>query len=133
MDMLMAMNTGHEGSLTTVHANSAMDALRRMESMVLRSGIEAPLSMIQMDLGNTINFIVQAERSFDGKRRVVEILEVCGRDKDSYITREIFKYDQDKGCLVSTGIVPSFVENSRDEKLALNAEIFDPDKKVRLT
>ncbi|MBS1969787.1 MAG: CpaF family protein [Bdellovibrionales bacterium] len=133
MDMLMAMNTGHEGSLTTVHANSAADALRRMESMVLRSGIEAPLSMIQMDLGNTINFIVQAERSFDGKRRVVEILEVCGRDKDSYITREIFKYDPDKGSLVSTGIVPRFVEQSRDEKLALNAEIFDPDKKVRLT
>ncbi len=133
MDMLMAMNTGHEGSLTTVHANSAADALRRMESMVLRSGIEAPLSMIQMDLGNTINFIVQAERSFDGKRRVVEILEICGRDKDSYITREIFKYDPDKGCLVSTGIVPRFVEASRDEKLALNAEIFDPDKKVRLT
>lgn len=133
MDMLMAMNTGHEGSLTTVHANSAADALRRMESMVLRSGIEAPLSMIQMDLGNTINFIVQAERSFDGKRRVVEILEVCGRDKDSYNTREIFKYDPDKGSLVSTGIVPHFVETSRDEKLALNAEIFDPDKKVRLT
>lgn len=133
MDMLMAMNTGHEGSLTTVHANSAQDALRRMESMVLRSGIEAPLSMIQMDLGNTINFIVQAERSFDGKRRVVEILEVYGRDKDSYLTREIFKFDADKGSLVSTGAVPNFVTQNKDEKLALNAEIFDPDKKVRLT
>lgn len=133
MDMLMAMNTGHEGSLTTVHANSAADALRRMESMVLRSGIEAPLSMIQMDLGNTINFIVQAERSFDGKRRVVEIMEVCGREKDHYITREIFKFDPDKGYLASTGTVPSFVETSRDDKLALNAEIFDPEKKVRLT
>lgn len=133
MDMLMAMNTGHEGSLTTVHANSAADALRRMESMVLRSGIEAPLSMIQMDLGNTINFIVQAERSFDGKRRVVEIMEVCGRDKDHYETREIFKFDPDKGYLASTGIVPRFVETSRDDKLALNSEIFDPEKKVRLT
>jgi len=133
MDMLMAMNTGHEGSLTSIHANSAADALRRMESMVLRSGIEAPLSMIQMDLANTVNFIVQAERSFDGKRRVVEILEVCGRDKDAYITREIFRFDPDKGHLVSTGAVPRFVTESRDEKLALNAEIFDPDKKVRLT
>jgi pilus assembly protein CpaF len=133
MDMLMAMNTGHEGSLTTVHANSAADALRRMESMVLRSGIEAPLSMIQMDLGNTINFIVQAERSFDGKRRVVEILEIYGRDKDTYLTREIFKFDPEKGHLASTGAVPHFVENNRDEKLALNAEIFDPEKKVRLT
>lgn len=133
MDMLMAMNTGHEGSLTTVHANSAQDALRRMESMVLRSGIEAPLSMIQMDLANTINFIVQAERSFDGKRRVVEIMEVCGREKDHYITREIFKFDPDKGHLASTGSVPRFVEENRDDKLALNSEIFDPEKKVRLT
>lgn len=132
LDMLMAMNTGHEGSLTTVHANSAMDALRRFESMVLRSGIEAPLSMIQLDIANTIHFIVQAERSFDGKRQVVEILEVLGRDKDSYMTREIFKLDSEKG-LISTGAVPRFVLENRDENLALNAEIFDPDKKVRLT
>lgn len=132
-DMLMAMNTGHEGSLTTIHANTAKDALRRLESMVLRSGIEAPLSMIQMDIGNTIHFVVQVERAFDGQRRVVEILEVYGRDKDSYLTREIFKYDHDKKALVSTGAVPRFVQENRDDKLALNAELFDPDKKVRLT
>jgi pilus assembly protein CpaF len=132
MDMLMAMNTGHEGSLTTVHANSAMGALRRLESMVLRSGMEAPLSMIQMDIGNTINFVVQVNRSVDGARQVTEILEVYGRDKDAYLTREIFKYDAIKG-LISTGAVPRFVTENRDEKLALNADIFDPDKKVRLT
>lgn len=132
LDMLMAMNTGHEGSLTTVHANSAMDALRRFESMVLRSGLEAPLGMIQSDIANTLNFIIQTERAFDGTRRVVEILEVQGRDKDSYITREIFKYDPDQG-LISTGIVPRFVTESRDTKLALNSEIFEPEKKVRLT
>jgi pilus assembly protein CpaF len=132
MDMLMAMNTGHEGSLTTVHANSARDALRRMESMVLHSGIEAPLSMIQMDIGNTINFIVQVERSVDGKRQVVEILEVYGRDKDAYLTREIFTYDHVKG-LVSTGAIPRFVTENRDPNLALNGELFAPDKKVRLT
>lgn len=132
LDMLMAMNTGHEGSLTTVHANSATDALRRFESMVLRSGLEAPLAMIQSDIANTLNFIIQTERAFDGTRRVVEILEVQGRDKDSYITREIFKYDPDQG-LISTGIVPRFVTESRDTKLALNSEIFEPEKKVRLT
>lgn len=132
LDMLMAMNTGHEGSLTTVHANTAMGALRRLESMVLRSGIEAPLSMVQTDIANTVNFIVQVDRSFDGKRQVVEILEVYGRDNDSYLTREIFKYDAEKG-LVSTGAVPRFVSENRDEKLALNPEIFAPDKKVRLT
>lgn len=132
MDMLMAMNTGHEGSLTTIHSNSAADALRRLESMVLRSGIEAPLAMIQTDIANTINFIVQINRSFDGMRRVTEILEVCGRDKDSYITNEIFKYDSSKG-LVSTGHVPRFVLENKDENLALTPEVFNPDKKVRLT
>ncbi|MGZ3795505.1 MAG: CpaF family protein [Pseudobdellovibrionaceae bacterium] len=132
LDMLMAMNTGHEGSLTTIHANSAADALRRLESMVLRSGIEAPLSMIQMDIANTINLIVQINRNVDGKRQVVEILEIYGRDKDTYLTREIFKYDHDKG-LISTGAIPRFVLENRDDKLALSKDIFDPEKKVRLT
>ncbi|WP_413291591.1 CpaF family protein [Bdellovibrio sp. HCB337] len=132
MDMLMAMNTGHEGSLTTVHANSAHDALRRLESMVLRSGIEAPLAMIQMDIANTIHFIVQVDRAFDGKRQVMEILEVYGRDKDAYLTREIFKFETGKG-LVSTGAVPRFVTENRDENLNLKPEIFEPEKKVRLT
>jgi pilus assembly protein CpaF len=132
LDMLMAMNTGHEGSLTTIHANSAADGLRRLESMVLRSGIETPLSMVQLDIANTIHLIVQVNRSFDGKRRVSEILEVCGRDHDAYVTREIFKLDGDRG-LVSTGIVPRFVLENRDEKLNLTEELFDPEKKVRLT
>lgn len=132
LDMLMAMNTGHEGSLTTIHANTAAGALRRLESMVLRSGVDTPLSMVQMDIGNTINFVVQASRGVDGKRRVVEILEVCGRDEDNCITREIFKLDGERG-LVSTGAIPDFVKQNTDPNLALNSEIFDPDKKVRLT
>jgi len=132
MDMLMAMNTGHEGSLTTIHANTAAGALRRLESMVLRSGVETPLSMVQMDIGNTINLVIQASRGVDGKRRVVEVLEVCGRDQDNYITREIFKMDGDRG-LISTGAIPEFVKHNTDPNLALSTEIFDPDKKVRLT
>ncbi|MGZ3770193.1 MAG: CpaF family protein [Bdellovibrio sp.] len=131
-DMLMAMNTGHEGSLTTVHANSALDALRRLESMVLRSGIEAPLPMIQMDIGNTVHFVVQINRSFDGKRKVTEILEISGREKSNYLTQEIFKFDSTKG-LVSTGKVPRFVTENKDENLALTPEVFNPDKKVLLT
>jgi pilus assembly protein CpaF len=133
LDMLMAMNTGHEGSLTTVHANSALGALRRLESMVLRSGIEAPLATVQTDIGNTINFVIQVDRGPDGKRRVMEVLEICGRDKESYVTREIFKFSPEKGTLVSTGMIPRFVEENKDESLALTPEIFDPDKKVRLT
>jgi hypothetical protein len=100
--------------------------------MVLRSGIEAPLSMIQLDIANTINFIVQVDRSVDGKRQVVEILEIYGRDKESYLTREIFKFDHRQG-LMSTGAIPRFVIENRDPNLALNTDIFDPDKKVRLT
>jgi hypothetical protein len=88
--------------------------------------------MVQLDIANTIHLIVQVNRSFDGKRRVSEILEVCGRDHDAYVTREIFKLDGDRG-LVSTGIVPRFVLENRDEKLNLTEELFDPEKKVRLT
>jgi pilus assembly protein CpaF len=132
MDMLMAMNTGHEGSLTTVHANTAADALRRMEAMVLKSGLDAPLSMVQMDIGNTIHFIVQAERGTDGKRRVVEILEVYGREKDFYLTREIFSHREGEG-LLSTGSIPRFVKENRDPNIKLTPELFDPEKKVRLS
>ncbi len=132
MDMLMAMNTGHEGSLTTVHANSAQDALRRLESMILRSGMEAPHSQVQMDIGNTIHFIVQLERSFDGRRRIVEILEVSGHNRQNYNTREIFNISKETKRLESTGEIPRFVQENKDIDLALSTEIFDPTVRVNL-
>ena len=83
--MLIAMNTGHEGSMTTLHANSANDALRRLENMVLRTGQEIPLSLIRNDIGNTVHFVLQTERSADGKRRLVEIIEIRGMHRDQYV------------------------------------------------
>lgn len=131
-DMLMAMNTGHEGSMTTIHANSASDALRRLESMILRSGIEAPLSMIQTDIANTLSLIVQVERSFDGKRRVVEIMEVLGRTAAGYDTETIFKWDETTKSILSTGYLPRFIEESPTLKAKFPSQFFNPDYKPKL-
>jgi pilus assembly protein CpaF len=131
-DMLMAMNTGHEGSMTTMHANSAQDALRRLESMILRSSIEAPLSMIQQDIGNTIKLIVQVGRGADGKRRVLEIMEVLGRTPDKYLTETIFKWSETENRIVSTGYSPRFIEESATIKAKFPSQFFNPDYKPKL-
>ncbi|MEZ0391207.1 MAG: CpaF family protein [Pseudobdellovibrionaceae bacterium] len=128
-DMLMAMNTGHEGSMTTIHANSATDALRRLEAMIIRSGIEAPLEMIQHDIASTIDFVIQTNRSTDGKRRVSEVLEVIGRNESGYITESVFKYIDGMG-ISSTAYVPKFV---LDAKGKFPGQFFDADYKVKLT
>ncbi|HEX4925816.1 MAG TPA: ATPase, T2SS/T4P/T4SS family [Bdellovibrionales bacterium] len=124
-DMLLAMNTGHEGSMTTLHANSAYDALRRLEAMVLRSGQEVPLNMIKTDIASTLNFVVHMERQADGVRRVTEVVEVVGRDGDNYDVREIFKWSA-AGGFVSTGHVPEFVSNPTHPDLQLSPDFFSP-------
>jgi len=133
-DMLMAMNTGHDGSMTTVHANTAEDALRRLESMVLRTGTEAPLAMIQSDIANTIHLVVQTGRSLEGKREIMEIVEVSGRTGDQYNIQHIFKMSS--GGLLSTGHIPSFVAaqaNIPNSKIKFPLDFFHPEKKVSLT
>ncbi len=129
-DMLLAMNTGHEGSMTTLHSNSAYDALRRMEAMILRAGLETPLNMIKGDIASTINFIVHMDRQSDGKRRVTEIIEVIGREGDVYTTREIFKWSQQNG-FKSTGNVPHFVQVGENPSLEINKEFFVPAYKYK--
>ncbi len=132
-DMLMAMNTGHEGSMTTVHANTAADALRRLESMILRTGTDAPLSMIQADIANTIHFIVQTSRNIDGKREITEIAEVSGRNETDYIVNHVFKMGANG--IQSTGYIPRFVAdhaNRPDSKVRFPADYFNPDKKISL-
>lgn len=130
IDMLLAMNTGHDGSMTTLHANSAYDALRRLEAMILRSGIEAPLSMIKSDIASTINFVVQVERAGDGKRRVMEVVEVLGLDGNNYQVQEIFTWTPANG-FKSTGNVPRFVQQGTHPNLKLNAAFFAPAYKYR--
>lgn len=107
-DMLQAMNTGHEGSMTTIHANSAIDSLRRLESMVLQSGILSNTEIIKEALGKTLNFIVQTARSSDGVRRVVEIVEVNGMHNGMIQTQPIFSFSD--GSHLATGIVPRFAQ-----------------------
>lgn len=132
-DMLIAMNTGHEGSMTTLHANSASDALRRLENMVLRTGQEIPLSLIRNDIGNTVHFVLQTERSADGKRRLVEIIEIRGMHRDQYVIQKIFEFHPQLGFL-STGIVPQFVEDPMNQKrIRFPPDFFNPEYRPKLT
>lgn len=127
-DMLMAMNTGHEGSMTTIHANSATDALRRLEAMILRGGVQAPHEMIQNDIANTIHFVLQTARTSDGKRKITEVIEVLGRDSSGYAVQKVFGYMDGYG-IASTGYVPRFVTETNAK---FPAEFFEVDYKVKL-
>ncbi len=133
-DMLMAMNTGHEGSMTTVHANSAGDALRRLESMVLRTGTEAPLEMIQSDLASTVHIIVQTNRSLEGKRQITEIVEVNGMSGGTYNLNHVF--EMTPHGIVSTSHIPAFVAreaNNPHSKIKFPMDFFEPSKKITLS
>ncbi|MFT7599373.1 MAG: pilus assembly protein CpaF, partial [Acidimicrobiales bacterium] len=119
LDMLQAMNTGHEGSLSTLHANSPRDALARLETMVLMSGVELPIKAIREQIASAIDLIVQIARMRDGSRRVVEITEVVGMGSDTVTLSELYKFDYDAGIddegnfqgqLAPTGLRPMFSE-----------------------
>jgi len=117
-DMLQAMNTGHEGSLTTVHANSPRDALSRVENMVLMAGFDLPMRAIREQIASALHVVVQIARHSDGKRRITHITEITGREQDTVTMQDIFTYHQDGldeqgrmvGSLDATGIVPTFAE-----------------------
>ncbi len=94
LDMLQAMNTGHDGSLTTVHANSPRDALRRLETMVLMAGVELPSRAIREQITSALHLIVQVRRFEDGVRRVSAIVEMLGLEGLTPLTQEIFKFER---------------------------------------
>jgi pilus assembly protein CpaF len=118
LDMLQAMNTGHEGSLTTVHANSPRDALIRIENMVMMAGFDLPVRTIREQIASAIHLIVQIARFSDGRRRITQITEVTGREGEMVSTQDLFEFHQqgmdDKGRIIGdlrpTGIVPSFAD-----------------------
>ncbi len=103
-DMLQAMNTGHAGSLTTLHSNSPRDTLSRIETMVLMAGLELPLRAIRDQTASAVDIIVHQERSKDGRRRITHITEVSGMEGDVILTQDIFR--ENDGCLQETGITP---------------------------
>jgi pilus assembly protein CpaF len=134
LDMLQAMNTGHDGSLTTLHANSPRDALSRMETMVLMSGMDLPLKVVRQQISSAIDLIVQQTRLKDGSRKVTAITEVVGMEGETVVLTDVFKFEQTGigpegkiiGELKATGIRPLFMPKLDAAGFKLNAEIFLP-------
>jgi pilus assembly protein CpaF len=107
LDMLQAMNTGHEGSLTTAHANTPRDCLSRLETMVLMAGTELPLAAIRQQIASAVDLIVQQARMPDGKRRIVQITEVVGMEGGTIVTQDLFTYDPGEDAAGYDPFVPS--------------------------
>jgi pilus assembly protein CpaF len=132
LDMLQAMNTGHDGSLTTVHANSPRDTLSRMETLCLMSGLDLPVRVIREQIASAIDLIVQQSRLRDGSRKVTAITEVAGMEGDTIVMTDIFRFEQtgvDKegkilGDLKPTGIRPIFTPRLEAAGFKLGPEVF---------
>ncbi len=134
LDMLQAMNTGHDGSLTTVHANSPRDAIGRIETMVAMAGYDLPVKAIRQQFASAINIMVQGARLTGGPRRVIQITEVTGMEGDTVTLQDIFMYHQEGvgqdgkayGRFEATGLRPSFLERLKSYGVHLPAEFFEP-------
>ena len=137
LDMLQAMNTGHDGSLTTIHANSPRDALARLETLVLMSGFDLPLRAIREQIASAISIIVQINREKDGSRKVVCVSEITKMEGDIITMQDLFTFQQDGwsedghllGHFAPTGAVPTFIEDIRRANLDLDISMFTPQKK----
>lgn len=132
MDMLQAMNTGHDGSLTTVHANTPRDALSRIENMVSMTGIQFPTKGLRSQIASAVHVVVQVERQEDGKRRLVSVSEINGMEGDIITMSELFRFERqgiDKdgnvvGVLKATGIIPGFHKQVIRKGIELPVELF---------
>ncbi|MEI6404792.1 MAG: CpaF family protein [Actinomycetes bacterium] len=130
LDMLQAMNTGHDGSLTTVHANSARDALSRIETMVLMAGMDLPIRAIREQIVHAINVVVQQSRLRDGSRRITKISEITGLEGDTIVMQDLytFEYNDSKrgslGSMVPTGIMPEFLDRLSTQDVHLSGDYF---------
>ena len=134
LDMLQAMNTGHDGSLTTLHANSPRDALSRMETMVLMAGMDLPLKVVRQQISSAIDLIIQQTRLKDGSRKVTAITEVAGMEGETVVLTDVFKFEQTGvgqdgkiiGDLKATGIRPIFGPRLEAAGFKLSGDIFMP-------
>jgi pilus assembly protein CpaF len=132
--MLQAMNTGHDGSLTTVHANTPRDALSRIETLVLMAGMDLPLKVVRQQVSSAVDLIVQQTRLKDGQRKVTAVTEVAGMEGDIIILSDIFKFNQSGvtadgkvlGEVNATGIRPNFTPRLEAAGFRLGAEVFAP-------
>lgn len=132
LDMLQAMNTGHDGSLTTVHANSPRDALSRVETLVMMAGMDLPIKVVRQQIASAVDLIVQQTRLKDGSRKITAITEVAGMEGDTVVLTDVFKFEQTGvspegkiiGELKPTGIRPLFTPRLEAAGLKLGPEIF---------
>lgn len=138
LDMLQAMNTGHDGSLTTAHANTPRDALSRLETMVLMAGFEMPVRAIREQISSAIELILQQSRLKDGSRKITYITEVQHMEGDVITTQDLFRFEQTGmdadgkliGHFVSTGMQPSFMEKFQTNGVELPEDFFMPDEEA---
>jgi pilus assembly protein CpaF len=137
LDMLQAMNTGHDGSLTTVHANSPRDALSRVETMVSMTGITFPIRALRAQMASAINIVIQVSRDEDGRRRLVSLQEINGMEGEVITMSEIFAFERSGvdangnvvGELKPTGVMPSFQRRLAQRGIELPASVFSPSGK----
>ena len=134
IDMLQAMNTGHDGSMTTIHANSARDGISRLENMVAMAGIEMPLKAVRSQIASAVNLIVQASRLQDGSRRMVSVTEITGMEGDVISMQEVFRYErlgvEPNGKIIgrfnATGVRSHYSDRFRQWGYDLPASIYEP-------
>ena len=133
LDMLQAMNTGHEGSISTVHSNSPRDAIARLETLVLMAGMDLPLRAIREQISSAIDVIIQITRLKDGTRRVTHVTEVQGMEGDIVTLQDAFVFDYSAGVdeagrllghAVATGVRPRFADKFRDLGIPLSPSVF---------
>ncbi|MBU3652684.1 MAG: CpaF family protein [Limnohabitans sp.] len=134
LDMLQAMNTGHEGSMTTLHANSPRDAVTRLEHMLGMAGVRADVRTLRQQISAALSFVIQVSRLSDGRRKVVSVQEIVGMEGDVLTMQEIFKFEQSglsasgqvHGQFVATGIRPRVMDRLKSRGITLPANMFDP-------
>ena len=134
MDMLQAMNTGHDGSMTTLHANSPRDALTRLEHMLGMAGLQLDTRSMRQQIGSALSVVVQVSRLSDGQRKVVSLQEITGTEGDVVSMQEVFRFEQTgldsdgrvRGQFEATGIRPRFAQRLRARGIALRDDLFEP-------
>jgi pilus assembly protein CpaF len=135
-DMLQAMNTGHDGCLTTIHANSPRDALSRIETMVAMSGIDIPIKNLRQYISSAIDVCIHTARLMDGSRKVMSVQEITGMEGDIITLQEIFCFEQTgfdenakiKGIFRATGIRPAIIKKLEVFNIHIPPDLFDPEK-----
>ncbi|HEX6705492.1 MAG TPA: CpaF family protein [Albitalea sp.] len=138
LDMLQAMNTGHEGSMTTIHANTARDALSRLENMLAMGGMNMPSKVARAQIASAIHVVIQTNRLTDGNRKLISVSELTGLEGDTITMQDVFSFRQTgveadgrvKGYFQASGVRPRFMERLKERGLTLPESFFDPSKRL---